>query len=850
MSTKHLKRAPRLFRRRAAGQSIPLIGLMIVVLVAMVGLSVDVGNTFAEERQIVAASNAASLAAMDTYINRTGVTTNRSVYDAIVSSLDSNGIEIDVDNPTELSLEAVYLDAQGKLIDTGSPVIEPNGATVPDNVAYIQVKLLGTVDTYFARVVNRNTLPVNATSHAGLCAPGNGVYPIAINSNTLSGDQFANPGAPQPGEDPVWWRVDSGPYAGKTKRRLFVGDGDVSGGFSWVRWQETTGAGGSPAASSTELGFSMAGDGNIASGFDEVTPWPETGLPEPDVYPEKPNELNGGDWVFGSAGNISAGTVSAALDAHIANDTRLIVPIYDVAFDSGADAKYRIVKMGLFVLDGYGVDTRDYVDLIYLGSADQQYTACTASPPPPLEETFELWGQVELYPEYQIIPEERKPVQYVVVLDVSGSMNTNFVGQGIRNGRVTQCANGPPGYPEAISCGQPQYAWNVQSERRIYVAKEAIRRLITLTNMPGNAEYNTQRPPDQMALVWYNSTQPSSWTYGFSDNVTTLRQKVLDANKQGGDPYKSAGGTNGAAGLYRSGLLLEDAPTTVNFAGEEWEYKRVVIFLTDGVSNHFLNPSKGNLAGGQSSSGTYPRGHYCRSLGGKVVENAQCQTTDVGGTYQGKDRPITQMVTTSQDFLQGNERIGAEVYVIALSSIPDTGLRYGVASTPRYHYSAETLEVYGDGTTNVDRIMADINTEVEYGLCQPGSDGEWRASVPPDHFQPVSGLTYPTVGEVFIDDSENGFTASAPVIADTAGNLTYRFTDIPRGNYELRAYLFYRHPLDPEGAQPRMYSLLYFNESVNSSMVVNVGSTGQDLGFTQSVRQDIALRLNGDVCAR
>ena len=53
-----------LVRTKTSGQSLPIIALMIVVLVAMVALAVDVGNTYAEQRSTVRASNAAALTGM------------------------------------------------------------------------------------------------------------------------------------------------------------------------------------------------------------------------------------------------------------------------------------------------------------------------------------------------------------------------------------------------------------------------------------------------------------------------------------------------------------------------------------------------------------------------------------------------------------------------------------------------------------------------------------------------------------------------------------------------------------------------------------------------------------------
>ena len=170
-----------LTRRRARGQAIPVIAIIILVLIAMVGLSVDVGNTFSEERRAVAATNAASLAGMDAYIERSSNTTNNNIYEAIRNSLQSNGLTLAADGATpidgEVSFIAYYLDSEGKLISNGSPVIVPNGNTVPANVGYIQVDVDGRVDTSFARVVGRpghaprQDLP-NAGGPTDLVRPG------------------------------------------------------------------------------------------------------------------------------------------------------------------------------------------------------------------------------------------------------------------------------------------------------------------------------------------------------------------------------------------------------------------------------------------------------------------------------------------------------------------------------------------------------------------------------------------------------------------------------------------------------------------------------------------------------
>lgn len=849
MATKQTKVQRQL--RRARGQSIPLLALMIVVLIGMVALSVDVGRTFSEERRAVAAANAASLSAMNTYVRRPAGTTNTVIYDSIVNSLRSNGI--DIENNPNIRMEAYYLNARGEPIEGGARITR-DGTVAPDNVAYIQVNLEGDVDTFFARVVNQDQLPIAATAYAGTCPPTDGVYPIGVNNEYINGNEFRNPGDAN-GDgvpDNNWQRITSGTYRGYTKMRLYLADNNVPGGFGWLRWLDGRGASGANANSAQELELALTGTGTLSKGFMEVTPWPATNLPRPANYPERPGELNVGDWVYGSSGFTASNDRRAALDAHIANGTRMVLPIYDVAVGQGSNAAYRVVRFGLFVLTEYGRErNRPYMDMIFLGDPNRQGTACSATPPPPEDMSIvRLTGSVELWPEYQVVVNERRPVQYVVILDISGSMNMDFLGRGKLNGQTAQCIAGPPGSPPVNpSCnGAPQYRWTPLEERRIYVAKEAIRLLIEQMNMPGNPGYDPTRPIDQMALIWFNANVPATNRFGFSSNPAALKQAVLDAGKQNGDPYQVSGGTNGTGGLYRAQQLLQSAPTTTNQLGREWVYRRAIIFVTDGVTNIFFTTSNSNLNAGQSNSGTYPNGHACRTLGNAAVDNAPCQTTEVGGIYNGMDRPITQMVQRAQA-IKADQSVQTDIYVLAISAIPPDGLRDGVATTPRHFYIADTLQRGPDGLNNVDRIMLAINAEIERGPCMSGSDGEWRGTIPGNHFQSVGGLSYPNVGEVILQDLSTNSVYRTPIVAGTDGRVRYTFESIPRGTYRMQAYLFYRHPLDPPTAQPRMYSQIFTGGSSQSDMVVVLEPNGQGAGFISTIEQNLRLRLDGNVCA-
>lgn len=857
MRTSYRSRLRRAARYRRHGQSIPIIALMIVILVAMVGLSVDVGNTFSEEREAVSATNAASIAGMTAYLqSKTNPNTRDSdVYKSIEDSLKSNGLRLGDGLNDTVKMDAYYLDSQGNLL-SGHPVIDPSGGNaVPGNVAYIQVRVNGKVNTSFARVVGRNDLPISATAHAGLCPANFGIYPLAVDNNIIGDNEFNKSGTN--GAPPEWQRLPSDhKYAGYVQRRVYMKNG-AAGSFSWLRWMENTGATGSNANSNVELSASMTGYGNVDAGFEEAT-WP-SGFPKPEGYPEEPGTVNKGDWIWGSSGWNNSNALNSALQQHIDNETRMILPIYSDITGNGSGAnngvRVRVVRLGTFIIIGEGRSPGNgpYFDMIFMGDPVRQYTACSVTPPPPANANLELWGKVSFFPEYAINPNTRQPIQYVVVLDGSGSMSANFNGQCNNSGGTKQCANGPPDFPPVQVSGTGlTYYWTTESERRIYVAKKALERLVSLTNMPGTSNYDPNRPSDQMAVVWFREYVKQSQYMGFSTNAGTITNFITNANNQNGN-YRSEGGTNGAAGLYQASRLYSGAPKTVPFGGKDWEYKRVVLFITDGVSNQFLNTNASDLSGGSSSSNTYPSGSICRNLGNLVIEDAGCQTTDKGGTYRVNanttwDRPITQMVSTSTSYLR-NQTVNAQVFVIALSNIPSTGLKDGVASSSSYFFSAESLIKNADGTTNVDKVIDEIATKVVQGNCLPGADGANRGTIPSDQFinsAPGVSFSYPQVGEVIITSATDTFTA--PVTASTNGELTYRFTNVPRGTYSMRAYLYYHHPLDPPNVM-RQYSKIYSGDQAQSNFTVDVVPSSQSTSFNEAVRQDVNLRLNGDVCA-
>ena len=122
---------------------------------------------------------------------------------------------------------------------------------------------------------------------------------------------------------------------------------------------------------------------------------------------------------------------------------------------------------------------------------------------------------------------------------------------------------------------------------------------------------------------------------------------------------------------------------------------------------------------------------------------------------------------------------------------------------------------------------------------------EFRSTIPPDQYQAVpGGPTYPTVGEVFLENEADQTSWQIPIYAGPAAELSYRKVDLPPGSYRLQAYIFYRHPLDPPGQSPRSYSLIWQGGGNAVDSLTVLVAAGQD------VRLDLKLLLFGDVCAQ
>lgn len=795
-------------RAKSRGQSIPLIALLIVVLIGAVGLAVDVGNNYAQQRNVVRATNAAALSGMNALIQGG---TDQSVGQVIQQSLKSNKVDGVYNNaggsasaPDQRLIEAYYLDSKGNPL--ASCVIGSCGH-VPSGVTYIQVRVRGDVSTYFARVLQRPTLPVKAQAFAGRCSPLQGVYPIGVQSSNLDTSGFIKPN-PEDTKQPSNWTIykDADYPGGLTQRRIYMKDeANSPGNFSFLRWRADKSSGSTP-----DLIEMLDEDGNLDQGFDEgvvkngVTTWPDPNSQPPMVngkvvYPIKPHEVNSGDFVHANTGvQISSG-VETALKKHIDRKDVLILPIVKPAVGTGNNAAFQIVGFGSFYLvgiPGYGTGTdvkgggaNSFFDLVYINTANS--ISCLSTPAV-TSNTLGITGAVYLKPRWgQAQPGQ--PIAYQIIMDVSGSMSWNFDGQGNLNGSgsVRQCE--AYGNVAAQDCpnGGGDY-WKTQNERRVYVLKQA---------MAGTGGFiDSMRASDTMRIITFSTASNGSMKIdtgaGWSKDPVALKQAVMDAGKVGTNPYLTSGGTPGPKALQQANTVLQNSLPT------DQDYKPVVIYMTDGVANIFLD--------GATNKAT----DICPQYGGdsRALSTPSCQydpPPDYIPNASHGMRPITAMIDQANKMKDRYSDL--QLFVVALGQVNVLGLDQ-VASDPDLVFPARSADLVAKVLTQIKAKAEGPCTEVSYPGFISHIDAAHTAVLP-------SGPTLPTgvYGYVYLTDN-NGAAVNVPwvgpgtdprvqknaipVMQDGIGeNLTYTIPSangLPPGVYRLSGAVYYK-AAKPEG---------------------------------------------------
>jgi len=832
----------RLLYSKRPGQSIPLIVLIIVVLFGMVGMAVDVGNTYAQQRSAVRATEAATISGMSTLLDTNN---DDSVWLAIQKSLTSNGINLSsISNGVALTSDNRQVTAQYLKTD-GNPLCyigSCSGGNLSD-AAYIQVKVDGFTSTYFAKVLGRDTLPIHAQAFAVKCAPTTGVYPIAISSSFLDNDHFKAP--TDPDQMAYYGLYSDENYQQKYQRRIYQSEAvGSSGGFGYVRWKSDNQSG-----SQTYTADGLTGDGNMDMGFEEA-PWPaSTSLGSaPGGYPVRPGALNGddSDWIYANTGVMNG--LDPQLQQLITDRTRMYLPVIDAESGSGANAEYHVARMGAFILRGYGNEPSKgkYFDFVFVGDASA--IACNITNVVQTS-TLGLTGTVFVRPWYTIPPLSHQPVEYTVVLDTSGSMTWNFYGQGKSGSTIYQCGKPQDSTDAALAakfaadasyCSNHSPAWSPSSERRIAVAKTALQNFVSL-----------MEPYDAMQVIFFNGSSSTTgvgastsvWEYGTTAGKANLNNAILSAGASLAAPYDVSGGTPSATGLYQARQLIAASPNT---STDGRTFKKVVLFMTDGVANYFRdtrNPQTGSKVFGWFNDSS--DNSACAGLAA-ASETPSCQI-GMTATNPSFERPITAMATEAHEIKNLNSG-NVLIYVIALAGVPATGLSTEVASSSTFPYYSEAVQA-----SQVQDIFNAINQSVENPTCTPAGGASFVGSVANSNTitnsstRSTFGLPTDTgvYGYVYLKNQYGAILDTAP-IRQQNGQLSYSFANVAQGTYNLSAFVGYLGEDTPNQIARVYSSILGPQLSHATSQSQSVSSSGT---LNSIVPADpLYLDLNGNVC--
>lgn len=783
------------FKRR--GQSLPLLALIIAVLFGMVGLAVDVGNTYAEQRNADRVTTAAALAGMDMYAANG---TDANVASVIQASYESNNLPVltgttPVVVPGQNWMRAFYLD------DFGNPICQVGRCgNRPAGVKYIQVRLSGTVETYFARVVGRPTLNVEAQAYAGQCTPTDGIYPLAIQAKDVGSREFNRPDV---ADELSYYKdyADENYPDPRKQRRIYLRD-DRPGSFSFLRWKAYDNTSGNQQ----ELEAMFRGDGNLDEGYSEwldnnkQPTWPSTATPKPNGYPQLPRQFNGGDWVAGNPG-INGQSAGSIFQQHINARTEMLFPIVDESAGGGNNTAYHVNRLGVFLMRGYGNQPSKgwYFDLVYLKQVTPQSCMFESLPNNPIPPR--IFGPVSVRPMWKDVQKNERPVAYQMVMDTSGSMSFNFAGEGWLNGSGVQCElatnNYDPSFyrfPISGECqGGPKGSWNVPEERRVHITKTAIASFI-----------DQMDEQDTMQIIKFTTSgsgpvdvngdgkgNSSDWTR----DKAALKAALLKAGQYNNNPYLTEGGTPGPQAIQSAATMLASNPPKTSPDGRQ--YRPVTIYMTDGVANVFVN---GTGNGAEDICADIYRSFSNWNTANTVTKNTPRCQLGFSERYN-QERPISSMITLANSMKRSNPDLA--LYVVSLASVNATGLDQ-VATNPSMHYPATSPQL-------VKAMLSEINAVVENAKCISRVDPD--VQVIDSGHTPVTAYPAGTFGYVEIFDQSGkplpGGKGKLPIKHDpVTGLLGFRQEanqSIAPGIYQLIAYISYK----ADDGVTRQYDKMY-----------------------------------------
>lgn len=190
------------------------------------------------------------------------------------------------------------------------------------------------------------------------------VYPIRIGAGLLGDQGFVPP--PNVSELPYYKIYNDPIYGALTQRRIYMESSINISSFGFLRWRADIMPGNIVA-----LTAALTGTGTLEQGFDEVVPWPDTTVPAPADYPQRPHRLNSGDWVYIDSQAMMNTAVKQTLSYHQLQHTLLTLPIVGYPVYWGNNGAVQLQRFGDFFLVGFGGSAETaYIDLAFLGNSN------------------------------------------------------------------------------------------------------------------------------------------------------------------------------------------------------------------------------------------------------------------------------------------------------------------------------------------------------------------------------------------------------------------------------------------------------------------------------------------------
>ncbi|MBA3944667.1 MAG: hypothetical protein H0X37_08920 [Herpetosiphonaceae bacterium] len=792
------------FHRAQPGQSIVLLAFMVLVLIAMIGLSVDVGNAFAQQRRLQSVANAGALAAQASLLTNS---TNNGVWTDAQRALQGNRI-----SPNPSYTYTVHYVKSDDTLQTlgewnGSTSYVPNGASAPPtNVVRLQVTVAERVATYFAGVVGTRSLTVSANGVSCLGDYSYGVYPMAIpitirppvtdshgNVTTPGDTVFLSDGTTQLSPSDARYGKWGSAMQGMTVRFPVANGSDFISGVhvSWLNWggQTQTVNGvtytqlpGKNGDSSLAAAWTYPG--TIQQGFLEAA---SQDASKPNIQPI--GRLQRGDWISGDPGVKAA--LQAQLDTLRTNQTDVMLPFYDVNNGSnGSNAAYHTVNVGHFIIRNFSLTSGSkYIDLKYVGDAVTAPQSCgsEAKPDwktpngtpiiPAASKQFGIDGLANVTRAWRTwTSSQSTSYDIVIVMDTSLSMQWDWFDR------------------------QPGQSGYSAANARIIDAKQAVASFVQSYDV----STATGDPDARISFVTFGGTTAGSYDpatcytsgcytpQGFSPSViqanwTTACSAANLANNCNGVANKwptiqskansmtPAGITPGPIGFETVATLLQNKRTPPN--GKK--YGQIVIFATDGVFN---------VCGTDHGDNSCPYGQMVPFDGSSsdplfYLNNA--------GYNAVSGRPIWQ----AEQVAARIRNSGARIFVVAetptclqgsTTCFPPNGLM-NMSSGSGYYYTAQDSNAMAN-------IYATIRDRISNDICQPHETTQLAANA-------NITLTQP-----------NNPTFSMQTTANGSG--AYSFNNLPGGQYLVKV-----NPslslLSPEDGYTRTYSRLRNSRSLS-----------------------------------